>query len=220
MRLALAILAASVALAVVVAFLPRVEDAGRYEFQQFRDYDGHIVRDPDPILLAGGLAIPLVAPGKHGAGDLFPPGQLFAARFRAERVERGRDAMLVLDPSSLRLQPASSGLAIPDWRDLGAITLHGEIADSKCYLGVMNPGLGRVHRACAIRCLSGGVPPIFVARDRQGQKQVLWLAGPAGEPVGKDLLDFAAQPVTASGRLYSLGTLRYFRLDLRSLHRE
>jgi hypothetical protein len=29
------------------------------------------------------------------------------------------------------------------------MTLTGEIVDSKCYLGVMNPGQGKVHRDCA-----------------------------------------------------------------------
>ena len=45
--------------------------------------------------------------------------------------------------------------------DLDTFTLIGEIVDSKRYLGVMNPGNGKVHRDCAVRCLSGGIPPIF-----------------------------------------------------------
>ena len=36
---------------------------------------------------------------------------------------------------------------------LGPVELTGEIADSKCWLGVMNPGEGTVHRDCARRCL-------------------------------------------------------------------
>jgi len=42
---------------------------------------------------------------------------------------------------------------------LGTQTLVGEIVDSKCFLGVMNPGQLTTHRACAIRCISGGVRP-------------------------------------------------------------
>ena len=45
------------------------------------------------------------------------------------------------------------------------VMLRGEIVDSKCYLGVMNPGEGTVHRDCAARCLSGGLPPMLVVRS-------------------------------------------------------
>ena len=43
--------------------------------------------------------------------------------------------------------------------------LGGEIVDSKCYLGVMNPGRSKVHRDCAARCLRGGIPPMLVTAD-------------------------------------------------------
>jgi hypothetical protein len=48
---------------------------------------------------------------------------------------------------------------------LGTQTLIGEIVDSKCYLGVMNPGALIPHRACAIRCISGGIPPVLLVRQ-------------------------------------------------------
>jgi len=40
----------------------------------------------------------------------------------------------------------------------------GEIVDSKC-LGVMTPGQLTTHRACAIRCISGGIPPVLHVRQ-------------------------------------------------------
>lgn len=51
---------------------------------------------------------------------------------------------------------------------LGEFTLQGEIVDSKCYLGVMRPGNTKTHRACAVRCIAGGVPPVLLVRDAQG----------------------------------------------------
>ena len=59
---------------------------------------------------------------------------------------------------------------------LGRVSLTGEIVDSKCYPGVMKPGQGKTHRACAIRCLSGGVPAVFrvassSAKDAQRRKR-------------------------------------------------
>jgi hypothetical protein len=69
---------------------------------------------------------------------------------------------------------------------LGPITVRGELVDSKCYLGVMNPGHGKVHRDCAARCIGGGIPLALVpenvgkehsifyvmAKDRQSQQQL------------------------------------------------
>ncbi len=44
---------------------------------------------------------------------------------------------------------------------MGSMTATGEIVDPKCYFGVMKPGEGKPHRSCAIRCISGGIPPLF-----------------------------------------------------------
>ena len=45
----------------------------------------------------------------------------------------------------------------------------------KCYLGVINPGNGKVHRDCAVRCLSGGVTPVFATNDFNGRPTILVL---------------------------------------------
>jgi hypothetical protein len=52
--------------------------------------------------------------------------------------------------------------------DLGAFTLVGEIVDSKCYLGIMNPGETNPHRECAALCIGGGIPPLIIAHDADG----------------------------------------------------
>ena len=74
--------------------------------------------------------------------------------------------------------------------------LTGEIVDSKCYFGVMNPGNGKVHRDCAVRCISGGIPPAFLVRDANGQTVTLLLANWKPE-----LLNHIAEPITIRGRL-------------------
>ena len=42
-----------------------------------------------------------------------------------------------------------------DNQQLGNAVLRGEITDPKCLLGVMNPGQGKPHRDCAVRCIAG-----------------------------------------------------------------
>ena len=79
---------------------------------------------------------------------------------------------------------------------LGAVQFTGEIVDSKCYFGVMNPGNGKVHRDCAARCISGGIPPAFLVRDAAGRTQTLLLG-----IWRREWLDHVAEPVTIRGRL-------------------
>src|SRR5262249_34230834 len=113
---------------------------------------------------------------------------------KGERVFRGQDHMIELQPGTLRAvgpgEPAAPAV------DLGEAQLTGEIVDSKCYFGVMNPGNGKVHRDCAVRCISGGIPPAFLVRDANGQTATLLLVN--WKP---DVLNHIAEPITIRGRL-------------------
>jgi hypothetical protein len=85
------------------------------------------------------------------------------------------------------------------------VELRGEIVDSKCYLGVMNPGDGKVHRDCAARCISGGIPPALVARDRDGRVRLVPITGPGGVSINARVLPYVAEPVFVRGSLFRLG---------------
>ncbi len=50
-------------------------------------------------------------------------------------------------------------------RKMGEVNISGEIVDPKCFFGVMNPAFKKIHRSCAIRCLSGGIPPVLAVRE-------------------------------------------------------
>ena len=102
--------------------------------------------------------------------------------------------MIELVPGSLT--GGKEGLPTNGREDLGEVQLTGEIVDSKCYFGVMNPGGGKVHRDCAARCISGGIPPAFLVRDGGGNTATLLLAN-----WKRELLDHIAEPVTVRGRL-------------------
>lgn len=87
--------------------------------------------------------------------------------------------------------------------------------DSKCYLGVMNPGKGKVHRDCASRCISGGIPPIFVTTAGE---QFL-LVGPDEQAFQKDALrEFIAEPINLRGELLERSDSRFLKIDLAALH--
>ena len=69
----------------------------------------------------------------------------------------------------------------------------------------MKPGEGRVHRACAIRCISGGIPPALVAFDAHGARRMIVLTGRNGAPIGRELLDVVGEPVSVRGELFHAG---------------
>ena len=79
-------------------------------------------------------------------------------------------------------------------------TLVGELVDTKCFLGVMRPATGKVHRGCAIRCLSGGAPPGLLVRDDRGDSGALLLAGPEGKRLDIDS-GLAARSLEVKGDL-------------------
>ena len=120
--------------------------AATFEFRQYRDFRGTLLTEPYPALAIRGQDPPflLVGPGKHGIGDLRQWSGREVA-LKGERVYRpsGRaeDHMIELLPGSL----APDGKAIPVQgpEDLGDIQLTGEIVNSKCYFGVMNPAPAR-----------------------------------------------------------------------------
>lgn len=84
---------------------------------------------------------------------------------------------------------------------LGEVELTGEIADPKCFFGVMKPGEGKPHRSCAIRCISGGIPPVLRVRNQIHEHQYFLLKGPDGQPINKALLPFIGEGIKVTGQL-------------------
>jgi hypothetical protein len=76
----------------------------------------------------------------------------------------------------------------------------------------MNPGQGKTHLACAVRCLSGGLTPLFVVEDSTGREQHLILTEGNGGPMARKRLTSVGRRVTLSGRLIREADLLFFRV--------
>jgi len=139
-------------------------------------------------------------------------------RLKASLIERGQDRMLEVVPGSM--QKTGAELAASTQTDLGPVRLRGEIVDSKCYLGVMNPGNGKVHRDCAVRCISGGAPPAFIARDASGETRVLLLTGSDGRALHREVLPFVAEPLLIAGELVRSGSHLILKAEPSRFRRE
>lgn len=166
-----------------------------FEFRQYREFRGTLISTPYPGLAIAGQGLPwlLVGPGKHGLPDMRQwDGR--EVRIEGERIYRGEDHMIELLQGSLH--PEGGRGVVPSSEELGQVQLTGEIVDSKCYFGVMNPGSGKVHRDCAVRCISGGIPPAFLVRDSKGRAGTLLLANWRPE-----WTRHVAEPITLTGKL-------------------
>ena len=195
------------------------EIPGNFEFGTVRTFEGILIEKPVPMLRVAppegveGTASPLVLVGfgKAGLPD-FARGH-DGARIRANGtlVVQGPHAMIELnDPESFEVLDPNPP-AEESAEALGDVEITGELVDTKCWFGVMRPATGKVHRACAIRCLSGGVPPGILVRDTEGNAAVFMLAGADGEPLEYDL-EWAALAVTARGSLERFGELPVIRV--------
>jgi hypothetical protein len=218
----LGVLAVTAALVLVVGQMPFANST--FEYGKLRSFEGVVVTRPFPTLL---VARPgetrqqdkysrylLVAPGKHGAEDLVASFDGKQVRLQGQLIYREGGTMVEITPGSITVVDAAPADQ-ETTRDLGAVRLTGEIVDSKCYLGVMNPGQGKVHRDCAARCLSGGIPPIFVTADEHEQ---FLLVGLDGRALERDVLrEFIAEPIQIQGERLRTGSTQLLKVDPRAL---
>lgn len=199
---AVAMLVCAAAFAIAIALLAQHRlPPSRFEFGVSRNVSGVLRLWPYPWLSVNGRRMWLVGRGKFGAarvlgdageGDISAEGSL---------IERGRHQMLEVSRIVTAGRARDDGMTRPRAADSIEVTLRGEIVDSKCFLGVMNPAEGTVHRDCATRCLSGGIPPMLVVRDARLNEELVVLVSARGTPIGRELAGIAGRPVEVTGRL-------------------
>lgn len=199
----------AVALAALLATAQAPADEGDFEFGHPREVTGTLTLEPVPALfvergLAPGEAL-LVGEGKHGAGPALEPLDGQRVRLRGTLVASPLGRMLEVVAGTA--EPIGAGRPGAVSRELGHHALAGEIVDAKCHLGVMKPGRGKVHRACAALCLRGGVPAMLLVETPSGERLGLVLVDEAGEEgLGPALVDFVAEPVEIAGLVERRGT--------------
>ncbi len=212
---------------VVSATLAAVQSrygSGTFEFGTLRTFQGVIREQPHPTLavprpaagIFGAQATAsrylLVAPWKSGAAPLVRGLDGQAVTLRGTLVHREGQTMIELKSGSV-LPTNDEPRAPTPVVQLGTMTLSGEIVDSKCYLGVMKPGHFKPHRACATRCIAGGIPPLLVVRETDERIQTFLLVGPDGRPLGPEILDHIAEPVTVRGEVERHDDLLVLKLE-------
>jgi hypothetical protein len=103
--------------------------------------------------------------------------------------------------------------------ELGTRRLTGEILDPKCYFGVMKPGYGKPHRDCAIRCIAGGISPVFRTRSESGETNYYLILDEEGNKMNDALKDFVAEPVSLTARVVQYDDWIILYTDKNSIRR-
>jgi hypothetical protein len=224
-KVVMALLLLALLAPLVLAVSQRMIGASVFEWGTHKTFSGILQAHPYPHLLvprpgnANGLprfsTYYLVAPWKFGLDQkAIAPFDGKSVTLKGTLIYRGNQTMIEAKQESIQANEKSSApVAVPQFMALGRQTLVGEIVDSKCFLGVMNPGQLTPHRACAIRCISGGVPPVLLVRQKDGPAIYLLLVSADGKPVNQQVLDMVAEPLEITGEVQRQGELLILRAD-------
>jgi hypothetical protein len=194
-----------------------VGDPGGGVFTGDHTLTGVLVAQPYPVIVLdpdgnhpAGHGVLLSGGGKRGVQSAAAPLDGKRVRAVGSGVKRGTIDMLLVE--SLEAIP---GQATPPARaSLGTWRLDGEICDGKCTLGIMHPGDGLAHKACADVCLTGGVPPVLVTTAAVAGTQFMLMGDPDGHALPDALRDHVAIPQRMDGALERLADLLVFRTDV------
>ncbi len=198
---------------------------GTWDLNNTVTLSGVLRSEPYPMLIVPGdddgatRNILLVTMGKIGGSALNLPEDGGSMSVTGYPISRGGDTALLTieDPVGGVVQESDQHQAQWSPKTLGAATLSGQIIDPKCYFGAMKPGEGKVHKACATLCINGGIPPMFMTTDAQGERTYYLLLNEAGDGIAGDqletMLPFIADPVQISGQVGRVGDLLMLRID-------
>ncbi|MEM9478262.1 MAG: hypothetical protein AAGA58_01230 [Verrucomicrobiota bacterium] len=183
---------------------------------EIKEFTGVLLKEPAPVLVGDeGAVWFLVNEFKFGFdAEVAEEFHLKRVSLEGSLISRDGQVMIEAFPQTVKDIGGADGTnPLGEPKLLGEISLQGEIVDSKCYLGVMTPGNLKPHRACAINCISGGIPPVLVVRDQEGVASYFLLVGAKGEAINQEVLPLVAEPVEMRGRLWELGPLKILRTN-------
>lgn len=181
-------------------------------YQQFPVPSIKVMTKQDAFGNSSYITIPLVGYGKFGAEGTIASLEKEKntsldkkeVTFKGTLLYSDGKTLLQIDKNDNPLvninTAASSQQVTPVIKDLGTVELTGEVLDPKCYFGVMKPGHGKPHRDCAIRCIAGGMSPVFYVRNEKGETGYYLILDENGKKMNDDLKDYVAEPVSLKAK--------------------
>lgn len=188
---------------------------------------GILTSDPYPVLFVlpdaahpSGHGVMLSGDGKRGAA--YTRADLDGRRVEVKGllVKRGALDMLVVGDGPRLLQTGGSvQVGAGPAKQLGRWRVVGEICDGKCGAGIMSPGTGIAHKACANLCLIGGVPPVLVVTHPLEGHRFLMISDGQGRALDDSMLRFVGMRVEIEGDVEVRGDVALMRIETERIRR-
>lgn len=197
------------------------DQANAGEIQGVEEFEGLLLAEPSPHLLVPNPEVPdepfkvypLSSTDKRAPRPAIMENAGSWVKLSGILIGRGRYSMLAARSAEVIAAPAGA-VTLPDQTmSLGEFAIAGEIIDGKCYPGIMKPGRTKTHRACAIRCISGGVPPVFRTENGRGQSLYFLLSDLDGQAVNDRVLNMVADPIQITGEVLQYGDSFILKAD-------
>ena len=223
----LTVVAGCAGLGAGLALSQREPSPGGWDLANEREWTGVVTATPYAMLRTRDLdgeprTVLLACEGKCGVATSIGAFDGRRVTIRGTLIERGRHAMIAVSSAPDWITDSETAddeaLIFASPTVLTNATLDGEILDTKCWFGAMNPNSGKPHKACAALCIRGGIPPAFYVKDPAEQSALLILTA-QGRPFGTDLLPLVADAVRIEGRLQRADDLLFFDTRLEQIRR-
>lgn len=203
---------------VLIASLQR--DPGRAVWQaEVQSFTGTFIASPVPMLVVqqqdgSQQGMLIVEEGKHGAQQRSKVWDGRAVTIRGRVLTRDQRTIIELINADDAVQPANQPpVNVQRESNLNqAVTLRGEIIDSKCYHGAMKPGDGKGHKACATLCVRNGIPAMLASDDGRGGIVLRLIVGSAGK-LDEDTLSKVGEMVEMSGVVSRVAGIEVVTID-------
>jgi hypothetical protein len=221
-KVVIVILMLVVILAVALSLQQKKFSTSSFEFGQLTEVKGiyqhfpvpsvKVITQQDAFGHTSYITMPLVGYGKFGAEGTIAELEKEKntsldkkeVTFKGTLLFSDGKTLLQIDkndnPLTNMSAPNSSKDITPEIKELGTVHLTGEVLDPKCYFGVMKPGHGKPHRDCAIRCIAGGMSPVFYVRNEKGEANYYLILDVNGKKMNDELKDIIADPVSLEAR--------------------
>ncbi|MEL6656284.1 MAG: hypothetical protein AAFP77_04145 [Bacteroidota bacterium] len=221
-------------LAISVVYWQQPFNDHNFEFGQLTEISGTYHDLPYPTLvadkgiLAEGLStsILLVGYGKFGAeGIISDMEAAHGSSLNGKNVSlRGtliygddRTLLELTEQADALVQVGEQTSTALRMQSLSPISVSGEVIDPKCYFGVMKPGEGKTHKSCAIRCISGGIPPVLKQEVAAGSYEYYLIQDAQGRPVNEKILSLVGEQVRLNGQTSEANGWKVLYIDIDNL---
>lgn len=195
-----------------------------FEFGQTSEITGTYFHTPYPMLIADEQMVQenlskdilLVGYGKFGAEGTMDAIQKKHGNLNGKKITLqgtltygdGKTILELTQEEKSFVKIDNENISPSPLKSSTPISVQGEILDPKCYFGVMKPGEGKVHKSCAIRCISGGIPPVL--RHETGNQAAPYkyylLVDETGKTINQEVLPFVAEQVAIDGNARSFAS--------------